>query len=164
MEKRVRPKNIKEVNFANIVHKVFGGIKTIKWSPELATILSETPIDGMLFKFRYHRNDYNRILVVCPECDGDKQKLYKVKNKYACSICHNLQSASRRKPRRKSLIWTRYLRPLKKLDEIMAALGKEDIPLGRRQRLENKAQKLLAVIPESILAMRSRLEEEKKSE
>ena len=161
MPKRVKPIEFLEVDFNELIVKLCGSLR-IKWSPELAEMLCGVVIDGRVFKFRYHREAYQRIYVVCPKCDKNKQKLYKVKNKYACLDCHDLKLTKRKSARRTSTVWTRYIRPLKKLDEVMLKLLDETLTVRQRVRYEKKAEELLSIIPKSILALRARIEKDKK--
>ena len=161
MPKRAKPIEFTEVDFNELILKICGSLG-VKWSPDLVDVLNGVLIDERYFEFRYHKDSYQRIFVVCPKCDKNKQKLYKVKNKYACLDCQNLETIKRKKVPRTSTVWARYLRPMKKLDELMLKLADETLTVKQRQRYEKKAEVLLGIIPKSILALRARIEKDKK--
>ena len=149
-----------ELDFHSLMLKIRSDLR-MPWTPDFAEFLCTLPFDGRYFTFVYNKDAYCRVEVVCPKCGSKRRKLYKVKDAYACTSCHGIVNPERKRHVRDT-IYTRYLRPLKKLDELMEKLADESLTPGRRRRAEIKVEKLLEVIPKAILVLRARIEKDKK--
>lgn len=141
-----------ELDFREIIPRVCAELK-LKQCPRLVTVLNTLKIDGRRFRFVYDEYGAHRIYVKCPQCQNKKLKLLKLEAEYACSECH----CAKKKKKSRSLLYSRYVRPLKKLAEIEKRLFTENLTIRQRQTLEKKAAKLMKVVPEFIYQIREKV-------
>ena len=157
MKTRVyRKKEVFEIDFREIISKVCAEFSWRR-NPKLVSFLKSLEIEGRLFEFIYDGDMFFKVYVVCPKCKKNKLKLYRIEDKYGCQSCNQVKNA---KPRRRGLIYTRYVRPLRKLVEVERKLLDDTLTLRQRQVYEKKAAKLLKVIPEYIVALKDKLLDE----
>ncbi len=145
----IAPKDVPEIDFRSAIDSLARKLK-MKKNGALVSLLRQTQFDGVLFRFIYHEPTSWKIYVLCPYCQEKKLKLFKVEGEYACERCHHLSRSYRRKAPRVSAVYSRYIRPIKLLNEIEAQLLNPELNLSLRQRqiLENKAATIRKSLPE----------------
>jgi ribosomal protein L37AE/L43A len=141
------------LDFKEIIPNLCLQLKT-KRNGKLLSILNSIKIDGHKFKFVYNENSFYKIYVKCPKCKEPKLKLYKLDDVYWCSSCHRVV---KKKNKRRSTVYSKYVRPLKLLKEIEDALFTDNITEGKRRKLEIKAEKLRKIIPIYIYELREKV-------
>lgn len=124
---------------------------------QLINFLSTLDIEGHRFKYIYNDQSFIKIYFKCPRCKSPRAKLFRVDDKYACRDCQYISKKRLRKTHRQSALYTRYLRPLKKLAELERKIFSESITLRQRQIYEKQAAKLVKAIPAYIMAMREQI-------
>lgn len=156
----INPKDVPEIDFRIIIESVAKSLK-IKRGGALVSLLRNTEFDGRLFRFVYFEDDSWKIYVLCPKCRQRKLKLFKIEDEYACDGCHHLSRPCRRKSPKISTVYSRYIRPIKILNEIEAKLLDPEGKLSERQRaiLENKAAKIRKSMPEYAEILRQEIME-----
>jgi len=150
-----------ELDFAGIMDKLAADLGMHR-NGQLLTLLNNLPFDGQHFKFVFDKNSTHLIFVQCPHCQSKRLKLYKVDDLWSCRECHHLdgtngenKGSTREKP--VSTVYSRYLRPLRKMVELEERLLTEELTLRQRQILEKKLRTLQLAVPESIQALRTRI-------
>lgn len=153
MKYKIDPTKVYEINFKDIIDKLCAEFDWRR-NAELVDFLRGLTIDGQNFDFTYDGNAWFKVYVLCPKCKQIKIKLFRVDREYACRNCHNV---SNKKPSRRGLIYSRYVRPLKQLVVVEQKLMDDTITLRQRQRYEKKAARLIKLIPEYIQMLKEKI-------
>lgn len=154
----IAPKDVPEIDFRSAIESVARNLK-MKRNGALVSLLRQTPFDDVLFRFVYVETDSWRVYVLCPKCQEKKLKLFKIEGEYACEGCHHLSRPYRRKAPRVSQVYSRYIRPIRLLNEIEQKLLDPNLNLSERQRqiLENKAATIKKSLPEYAEGIRQEI-------
>lgn len=119
---------------------------------QILSFLNTIKINQKKFKFVFT----NRFYIQCPKCKNNKLILYRKDNSFKCRECWKLKYKKvRKKNNSRGKIYSKYVRPLEKLQKIEKKLFEEkNLSDVMRAKLEKKAAELRKALPEYMQLIR----------